>query len=141
MQRTNRRRECRRRPDPTESAFEIVTAAVTSYPGGPSIKGLTAPTEHPSESLHGIEDMEGLRDAIPRRHRRARHRRHVVVSLIVWLALALSLGAYVGFDGSQHPVAAADAIGADQDTEISKEARRLLNELWKMEDLERARRP
>lgn len=118
------------------------------YPGGPRGPGGPCGEEEEPERdlgthpIRGVSDMERRREMSRLDGRVRGRRRHAIEVVIVALTLALSAGAFVGFQG--HETAeeiAGESVVEQGEADIEKEAARLLSELWKMEDLDRLRIP
>jgi len=115
-----------------------------TYPGGPRRAELRpddadlAPVFVPR-----VAELESwVRKGQTRRRKKERARR-VAIGFIVVVILAGGLGIYMGAEATQ---SADELVQAERernraDALIGKEADRLINELWKMEDLERVRTP
>ncbi|RMH22776.1 MAG: hypothetical protein D6701_01090 [Gemmatimonadetes bacterium] len=90
-----------------------------------------------------VAELESwVRKGQTRRRKKERARR-VAIGFIVVVILAGGLGIYMGAEATQ---SADELVQAERernraDALIGKEADRLINELWKMEDLERVRTP
>lgn len=113
-----------------------------AYPGGPRRHAeKEAAGELPGFEIRDGESIEA--SAMTRvLGRLKKHRtRRFVIGLVASLLLASSVGAYVGIRDNRR---AAEELAQKQTTEgrtlLEQEASRLINELWKMEDLERAPR-
>lgn len=115
------------------------------YPGGPSlVHGSTdAPTPFASGPSYGVEDVEAQRDAASLRQRHVRRVRHWVACTGAFLPLAVAAGVLIGRKDrrSAESLAAAEMQPTVEQPDLSRETRRLLAELWKMEELDRPRRP
>lgn len=115
-----------------------------SYPGGPKKQTLRSKKERKSHpTIPGVNDLERwARDARVETERRNRARR-IKVGLVCVLLAAGGVGGYVGLSAHTTPeqLAEKERSKARSRGEISDQADRLINELWKMEDLERAPRP
>ena len=113
-----------------------------AYPGGPRRHAEKEKAgEPPGFEIRGGESLEAsaMAEALSRSRR---HRtRRLVIGVLTSLLLASSVGAYVGMRSNQR---AAEELAQEQMREgrtvLEQEASRLLNELWKMENLERAPR-
>ena len=112
------------------------------YPGGPRRH---AEKEQAGE-LPGFEIQDGESieaSAMSRslgRSKKQRTRR-LMIGLLTSLLLASSVGAYVGIRGTRKTAEElAEQQMTDGRTALEQEASRLINELWKMEELERAPR-
>jgi len=111
------------------------------YPGGPA-RGDDSSGEEPAPPLRSGEDLEArMREGLLRGRRKRRSR------LVRWVtiggaALAVGLGAYLGFSASDTPEELAEADRAAQEAEsddIDAKLDRVMEELWRME-AEEARR-
>ena len=112
------------------------------YPGGPRRHAEKEEAgELPGFEIHDGESIEA--SAMTRalgRSRRQRTRR-IVMGLLTSLLLSSSVGAYIGTRGNRKT---AEQLAQEQmkdgRTVLEQETSRLINELWKMEALERAPR-
>ena len=110
------------------------------YPGGPRRHAEKEEAGEPSG--FEIRDGESIEASAMARalSRSKRHRRRrLVIGLLTSLVLASSVGAYSGTAGKRRT---AKELTQEQmmETVLEKEVSRLINELWKMENLERAPR-
>jgi len=116
------------------------------YPGGPSREGdgSTGGAVRRSPELSRAEELE-TRAHRGRQHRvRKRRRRRVAVGFVVALLVAGAVGFWMGI--SSHRTAAEiareeEAAAREREFDPAAESDRLLQQLWLMEDLERARQP
>lgn len=134
-----KQRKAARQPESGSATPALSTAShITGiYPGGPSSRR-AAGAPQKAVAVRGISDAEERRERWVLRQRRRRRVRHAVEVLIFTLALAISAGAYLGFKAQVSPEEATEKVlRGSGEVDLSKEARRLLNELWKMEDMER----
>ncbi len=114
------------------------------YPGGPR-RPTSASEEKEGEHprLTTVEEIEErIAEGRVRRIRRLR-RRHLLVVLLTVVLLAGGIGAWLGYRSHRTSAEVAEELRrqAEQSTDLRREADRVLNELWKMEDMERAPRP
>jgi len=111
------------------------------YPGGPPRHDPERQTAGSDGSgLRSGETVEaGVEGRVVRDKRKKRNRR-LAVGLVASLIVAAGVGAYVGLKSREtaEDLARKEAESAEPD--LGREADRLLNELWKMEDLERINR-
>ncbi len=112
------------------------------YPGGPRRHAEKEESGEPPgfEIRHGESiEASAMTRALSRSKRR--RRRRLVIGLLTSLLLASSVGVYVGIRGNRRT---AEELAQEQmmdgRTVLEQEADRLINELWKMEGLERAPR-
>ncbi len=118
-------------------AFATADHITGTYPGGPSA-GCDRESRHQPAAIRGIGDVEALRERLDLRQRHRRRVRHAIEVLILGMALAVSAGAYVGFEAHDSPAKATETVlEGHGDIDLSDEMRLLLNELWTMEDMER----
>ncbi|MDP2958356.1 MAG: chemotaxis protein CheW [Longimicrobiales bacterium] len=127
---------------PTQSGArpEVEERITGSYPGGPRRDGDPGkPARAPR--LERAEDIEARFAARSLRHRHRARSRRIAVGFWLSLALAGTLGWFLG-KGSHRTVEelnATQAANKRRDVDISAEVNRTLLELWKMEDVEAAR--
>ena len=113
---------------------EHITGA---YPGGPS-SGYPGGAQHPRAAIRGIGDFEALRERQVLRGKHRRRVKHVIEVLVLGLALALSAGIYLGFEAHVSPERATEKVlESNGEIDVSDEMRWLVNELWRMENMER----
>ncbi len=122
-------------------AFATADHITGTYPGGPSA-GCDREARHQGAAIRGVGDVEALRERLVLRRRHRRRARHAIEVLILGLALALSTGAYLGFEAHDSPERATERVlegngDGNGDIDLSDEMRWLVNELWRMEDMER----
>ena len=114
-----------------------------SYPGGPKKQTLRSKKESERHAtIPGASDLERwARHARVEIQRRKRARR-IKVGFACALLAAGGVGGYVGLSTHTTPeqLAEEERAKVQNSSEFSDQANRLLNELWKMEDLERAPR-
>ena len=111
-----------------------------SYPGGPrrhDSEGRTADSDAPE--LRGGESVERSVAGRVARGKRKRRNRRLVIGFVTSFIAAAGVGAYVGL---QSKTTAEDLAQHEmqEELDLSGEVDRVLNELWKMEDLDRATR-
>lgn len=115
------------------------------YPGGPSLVRSSAdrPETFASRPSHGVEDVEAQREAAPLRNRHMRRVRHWVGGTAAFLAIAFVAGVLIGREDRRTAESLAEAAMQPtvEQPDLSRETRRLLAELWKMEELDHPRRP
>lgn len=120
-------------------------AIMGGYPGGPSrVRPCAdAPTTLASGPSHGVEDIEAHREVEALRKRRARRVRHWVAGTVAFLVVAVASGVLIGRKDRQSAESLTEATmqSTVEQPDLSRETRRVLAELWKMEELERSRRP
>lgn len=113
------------------------------YPGGPprhDPEGQTADSDGPE--LRDGESVEAsVADHAVRRKKKLRNRR-LVIGLVTSIITAAGVGAYLGLQSRTTAEELAQETMEEEENELDpdKELDRLINELWKMEDLERANR-
>ncbi len=108
-----------------------------TYPGGPSAEH-TDSASLPSPAIHGIADVEMLRERLDLRRRHRRRVKHAIAVLLLGSALAVSTGVYLGFEAHtslETPVE--EVVRASGDLDLTDEMRWLLDELWRKENMER----
>ena len=117
------------------------------YPGGPPRHGQEDEgpdhdrPEMQKRELRGGESVEASVAGHAARRKKKRRNRRLVIGLVTSLIAAAGVGAYVGLQNRKTAEDLAQQEINERETDLEKEADRLLNELWKMEDLERTRRP
>lgn len=112
------------------------------YPGGPRGEGKGPERDLGAHPIRGVSDVERRRETSRLAGTRRGRRRHAMQVALIASAIALSAGAYVGFQGHETAEELAGESGVEQgQADLEKEAARLLSELWKMEDLDRLRIP
>ncbi len=112
------------------------------YPGGPHGEGEAPERDLRTHPIRGVSDMERRRETSRLAGTTRGRRRHALQVAAIASAIALSAGAYLGFQG--HETAeeiAGESVAEQGETDLEKEGARLLSELWKMEDLDRIRTP
>ena len=111
------------------------------YPGGPprhDPERGTADSDGPE--LRGGESVEAsMADHAVRRKKKRRERR-LVIGLVASLIVAAGVGTYLGLQSKKTAEELAQLEREKSESDDDKDLDRLLNELWKMEDLERAPR-
>lgn len=108
----------------------------SSYPGGPRVSD--ADSANSTQRLKTGEDVEKYREAGALRNRRSRRIRRLRLGLAATTLIAILGGVHSGMRShktAEQLAAAVQSGGAT--TDLKRETRRLVNELWKMEDLER----
>ena len=110
-----------------------------AYPGGPAHHqekaGAAAP---PTEKLADGESIEALREGQISKLRKERRHRRVMIGLVASLIAAVGAGAYYGIRSNRVTEALAREEMIQQgEVELNKQTDRILNELWRMEDVER----
>lgn len=111
------------------------------YPGGPS----RGPEPGPSRPRPaGVEEIEGKRAARAEKAIRRRRRRRIRGGLGLILAIALATGGWLGIQAhttAEEEALRLEAVERDRmETELRSETDRVLRELWRMEEMERAPR-
>ena len=114
-----------------------------AYPGGPRRHAEKEEAgELPGFELRDGESFEASAMTRVLRQSRRYRRRRLVIGLLTSLLLASSVGAYIGISNRKTAEELAQEQLTEGRTDLEQEVNRLINELWKMEDLERApRRP
>lgn len=112
------------------------------YPGGPRGEGAEHKRDLGARPIRGVTDVERRR-AASRIGWTSRGRRWKTIQVVlVASAIALSTGAFVGFQAHESAEElAGERSERQREPDLDKEAARLLSELWKMEDLDRLRTP
>ena len=116
-----------------------------AYPGGPSRERVEGDESHaPPPAIRGGEDRE-QRAALRMQHDKLRSRRtRLVVGVGVTLLLSAAAGTYWGLSAIKTSDELAEVererLNQSQADIVGRELDRLVDELWKMEDLERAPR-
>lgn len=114
-----------------------------SYPGGPRRRGEEPDAEdrpHPKlERAQAIDMRAQERQRIAARQRR---RRRVLSGFAIALVLAGGAGFWVGLqaDRTSEEIAAEQSRRGSEELDLTRERNIILQQLWLMEDLERARR-
>lgn len=111
------------------------------YPGGPRRRDEDeAP---PPVVLESVEELEAHRQEGARRHRERRRRRRIAAAFVATTLVAGGVGLWLGIRSHRSAEDVARELQEKQDVEqlLEKERRRILQELWRMEELERAPRP
>ncbi len=115
-----------------------------SYPGGPSRKEEgRAGDGGRRPDLTRAEDIEARAQDGHRARVRKRRRKRVAVGFVVAVVVAAAAGFWMGVESHR----TADEIAAEEEQrqrsgfDFGAESDRLLQQLWLMEDLERARNP
>ncbi len=114
-----------------------------SYPGGPSRdrSEVDKRADKRLDDLASVEQIETRRGVGIVRARGKQRRRRLILGLVVSILVAGSGGVWMGL--RSHRTAeelAAEQREAEAEFNLRRESDRLINELWKMEDLERAGR-
>ena len=78
--------------------------------------------------------------ATPRARTKKLRKRRLLIGLVTFLVVGVGMGAYIGLQSRKTAEELAEQEAEGSEVDIKKEADRLLNELWRMEDLERAPR-
>lgn len=111
------------------------------YPGGPTrdrpqvdkkaAKGL--------DDLATVEEIEARRERDTTRIRVRRRRRRMVFGVVVCVVVAGGAGIWIGLRSHRtaEEIAAERRQQAAEEFDLRRTSDRLINELWKMEDLER----
>lgn len=127
----------------SERKHERVSTISGSYPGGPKKPTLRSKKESERHAvIPGVSDLEQwARRAKVATQRRNRARR-IKIGFACALLAAGGLGSYVGLSTHTTPeqLAEEERSKVRVPGELSDQANRLINELWKMEDMERAPR-
>ena len=110
------------------------------YPGGPSQN----PDSHGSEGEH-VPEIRQLEDRWARRVVRTvrlKRRRRLGIGFGLVFLVAVVIGAWLGIRShtTPHEVVREQESASAPDSQIRREADRVLRELWRMEELERVRR-
>ncbi len=108
----------------------------SSYPGGPTVSG--ADSTKSTRQLKSGEDVEAYRELFAWRGRRSRRGRRLRVGVAAAVLIATLGGVYLGLATHRSAEQLADAVRSEgASPHLTQEADRLMNELWKMEDMER----
>ena len=111
------------------------------YPGGPPHHDPQAQgADSRGPELRGGETVEAsvVRHATGRTKKL--RKRRLLIGLVTFLVVGVGMGAYIGLQSRKTAEELAEQEAEGSEVDIKKEADRLLNELWRMEDLERAPR-
>ncbi len=114
-----------------------------SYPGGPKKQTLRSKRESERHAvIPGVSDLEQWARQAKVEIRQRKRARRIKVGFVCALLVAGGVGGYVGLSTHTTPeqLAEEERSKAQAPGELSDQANRLINELWKMEDLERAPR-
>lgn len=108
------------------------------YPGGPPHHDPQERTEDSDgPELRSGESVEASVAGHAVHGKKKRRKRRLVIGAVTSLIVAAGVGAYVGMQSRTTAEELAQEEIAETETDIGKEADRLINELWKMEELER----
>ena len=115
-----------------------------SYPGGPSRdrSEVDERADKRLDDLSSVEEIEARRGAGIVRTRGRRRRKRAVIGLAASIVIAGGAGVWMGLRSHRtaEELAAEQRAQAEAEFNLRRESDRLINELWKMEDLERAGR-
>ena len=115
-----------------------------SYPGGPSRdrSEVDKRADKRLNDLASVEQIETRRGTDEVRTRGRRRRKRLIIGLVVSILVAGSGGVFIGLQSHRtaEELAAEQRAQAEAEFNLRRESDRLINELWKMEDLERAGR-
>lgn len=115
-----------------------------SYPGGPSRdrSEVDKRADKRLDDLASVEQIETRRGQEEVRVRGKRRKRRVLLGLMVSIIIAGSGGVFMGLRSHRtaEELAAEQRAQAEAEFNLKRESNRLINELWKMEDLERSGR-
>lgn len=112
----------------------------SSYPGGPTVSG--AASVNSTHPLHSGEDVEEYRETEAVRSRRSRRSLRLRLGVAAVTAIGILGGAYSVMRARRTAEQLADAVRSEAATaHVTRETRRLINELWKMEELDVQRGP
>ena len=94
------------------------------------------------DDLSSVAEIEARRGAGIVRTRKRQRRKRAVIGLAVSIVIAGSTGVWIGLRSHKtaEELAAEQQARAEAQFNFKRESDRLINELWKMEDLERAGR-
>lgn len=113
-----------------------------SYPGGPRRRDQEASSSEaaPGARLGRAEEME---DRLHRRHRdavRRRRKKRLALGFGVVLVVAGTAGFWMGYQANRtsEEIAAEESRAAQDEFDLTRERNVILQQLWLMEDLERA---
>lgn len=115
-----------------------------AYPGGPRKRdGDADEGERPRSPLTRAEEIEGRLHDRRRRRVRRRRRRRLLVGLLVAVVAAGATGFWMGLQSNRtsEEIAAEEDGRPERGFDLTRERNRVLQQLWLMEDLERARQP
>ncbi len=106
------------------------------YPGGPPRH---AEQEGAGPELAHGESVEDRRVEQGASFRKERRQKRLMIGLVISLLAAASAGAYYGIQSKQSAEELAQEENSNrQEGDLDQQTDRILNELWKMEGLERA---
>lgn len=116
-----------------------------AYPGGPRKRDDDEEGDHDADrpKLTRAEEREGR---LHQRHRRAvrrRRKKRLLVGFVVAVLVAGGVGFWMGLQANRttEEIAAEQENRPEQEFDLTRERNTILQQLWLMEDLERARRP
>ena len=113
-----------------------------SYPGGPRRHGQEEEAgQDPQAEIRDGESIEASIAARRTGRTKKRRNRRLVIGLVTSFIAAAGVGAYFGMRSITTAEDLAQEEMKEGEMDLKKQSDRLINELWKMEDLERARRP
>lgn len=108
----------------------------SSYPGGPRVSDVDSANS--PQRLKSGEDVEEYREAVALRIRRSRRSWRLRLGIAATTLIAILGGVHSGMRSHRTAEQLAAAVQSGEATaDLTRETRRLINELWKMEDLER----
>ena len=115
-----------------------------SYPGGPSRdrSEVDKRADKRLDDLASVAQIETRRGAGVVRTLGRQRRKRAVIGVVVSIIIAGSAGVWMGLQSHRtaEDLAAEQRAQAEAEFNLKRESNRLINELWKMEDLERAGR-
>jgi len=116
-----------------------------SYPGGPRRRSRGESDSDPASGVK-LDRAEELEDRVVRRRMesvRRRRRKRLAVGFGIALAVAGAIGFWMGYQANQtsEEIAAEQRRATEEEFDLSRERNIILEQLWLMEDLERAPRP
>ena len=116
-----------------------------SYPGGPR-RRTQGNSDSDAPSGVKLDRAEDLEDRVVRRRLasvRKRRRKRIAVGFGIALAVAGAIGFWMGYQANQtsEEIAAEQRRSTEEEFDLTRERNIILEQLWLMEDLERAPRP
>ena len=113
-----------------------------AYPGGPPRhQPDDGSIPQPEVELVDGESVEASRESRITKHRKGRRNRRVIIGLVTSIIAAASAGAYYGVRSSRTAERQAEEeMMKEGELDVNEQADRILNELWRMEDIERGAR-
>lgn len=115
-----------------------------AYPGGPGRGDDDEEGARPRRlDLRRAEEVEGRLHERHRSSLRRRRRKRLLVGFLVALVVAGGAGYWLGLQANRtsEEIAAEQESGPESGFDLTRERNQVLQQLWLMEDLERARRP